>query len=135
MDLLNMKKWPQIFIFQAAVLKFSDIIGLWKLATKAQFSTISPKCCLLSQINTRILGINTTITPVSVFFQEYFGFISGGLTSGLRSLWMTDCPLSRAIFCMDRTGHNLTNSGYLYWKKLMPSKSTFSYLRDSIWLN
>ena len=39
----------EIFIFEASFLQFGDLLGGWKLATNANFSTISPKLRQQSQ--------------------------------------------------------------------------------------
>ena len=52
------------FIFKAKVLKFVQKSWGWKYAVQ-NFSTISPKLYQDGPKNTRILGVNTTITKSS----------------------------------------------------------------------
>ena len=51
----------EIFIFQATVLKFDDLLGKW-LQQLQDLSTRSPKLLLLGQKNTGTWGVNTTLT-------------------------------------------------------------------------
>ena len=54
-------KQREVFILQATVLKFCDLLGYGSLQQIQNFSTISPKLHQLSQKKTGTWGVNITI--------------------------------------------------------------------------
>ena len=50
----------ELFIFQARVLKYSGLLGVMRLATVQDFSSVSPDYACLTNKTTKTWGVNIT---------------------------------------------------------------------------